>query len=142
MKSLTAYYLELAKTEIWPFETQQKKPLNQILNSKGFVHFKYQAPEGSCVTCCSPWKGLSPAYLRSSVAGDFQGLCLDCMANSKIDSIESQYFENGKEDYYSVGCRITHGRTSWYFSFMGKEGQMEKWKKQKRAARGRDCFLS
>lgn len=62
--------------------------------------------------------------IRNYVEGEFQGLCLDCMYTSVYG--DGDYWTNGSEARYDDGCSIRHGESTWYFSYMGKPADMEK----------------
>jgi len=67
------------------------------------------------------------------IAATFHGLCLDCMDRSKpkTGDVDRDYWTHDFKDEWDVNCRIQHGQSTWYFSFMGRKSEMKAHQLQK-----------
>ena len=65
---------------------------------------------------------------KSKALNDFDGLCLDCMDLSKPKSENSDhdYWLHDTFEEWDKGCRIEHGSSTWWFSFLGRYERREK----------------
>lgn len=66
---------------------------------------------------------------RSRTLIYFHGLCMTCMADTEDiklgrDEDEEYWRHNEERDDYDVGCRVSHGQPTWYFSFMGRREKL------------------
>lgn len=69
--------------------------------------------------------------VRRQVDEYFDGLCLDCMDRSKA---KAQTHDTGYWLYddmqwgeWSRHCRSNHGQPTWYFSFLGRREDRDRW---------------
>jgi hypothetical protein len=134
-KSLFAYNKGLSKTGIWPLHDHYKKSIQQILNSPGFLKFECTVPEKACMTCRSKLSVTAIETIRRELSNNFHGLCLDCINMTKSGDVDYDYWEHDLEREWDLGCRISHGQPSWYFSFMGRKTDMKNHKKEKKERR-------
>ena len=80
-----------------------------------------------CDDCGRDWRRIV-SKARSDAAKHFDGLCLVCMDKSKNLTLgknwDHDYWTHGREGRYDTGCGITHGESSWYFSYMGRKEKL------------------
>ena len=61
------------------------------------------------------------------------------MKTSSNEADDAEYWNNSKHAWFQErSCRIKHGRSSWYFSFMGKKEKMDIFHEEERRARERE----
>ena len=103
-----------------------------LLRLKGFT---YNAPQSACDVCRADYKE-NVASARERVESYFDGLCLDCMDKSKPKSgdTDEDYWEHNElsESDIIEGCRFAHKQPTWYFSFMGRKEDRERFKRPHR----------
>ncbi|RYP73067.1 hypothetical protein DL769_004304 [Monosporascus sp. CRB-8-3] len=58
----------------------------------------------------------------------FEGLCLDCMHKYKTGDKDCDYWNHARAMNFSKGCRFPHGEPTWYYSYMGRDDEMKKFK--------------
>lgn len=124
--------------EVWPLEqTAQRNSIDRILcKLKGF---SYEAPKGACVSCRMDY-GSHVDKARKHVESYFDGLCLDCMDRSKakLGDSDNDYWQHNQlsENEFIKGCRFPHKQPTWYFSFMGRKEDRERFREHKRPLGG------
>ncbi|RAH40447.1 uncharacterized protein BO95DRAFT_457380 [Aspergillus brunneoviolaceus CBS 621.78] len=125
-RTVFEFFRELQRIGVWPFEECMRHSSidDLVFRMERFDASKmreYTDPGTrkpvDCTHCGCNWEA-AVAGAAKRVEGYFDGLCLDCMDNTKN-------LEKGGDrdrDYwaYDVGCRIKHGEPTWYFSFMGR----------------------
>lgn len=74
--------------------------------------------------------------VRVEVDDSFAGLCLDCPTKSKFGCDDVDYWNHCMEFQYDHGCTVRHGQPTWYFSFMGRPGDMKQFQKKLREETG------
>lgn len=142
-KTLFGYEKALYDIHVWPLESEaSRNSIRTILDRLG--NFKYEAASGSCVNCTRDYNSIvkgASAYTTDY----FDGLCLDCLDKSKpktkdedTDYWEHNNFEGGR---YDSGCHIDHGQPTWYFSFMGRKEDRDRFLEIKRRAKRELSFL-
>lgn len=111
----------LDDTGIWPLD-EEPRSINTIL--AGLATFKYVPPADACAKCS---RNIHFKALIRNIRNYFNGLCLDCMDSSRprTGAIATDYWLHNDEREWDAGCRIKHGRNTWYFSYMGRPEQME-----------------
>lgn len=126
--SICVYLKELNRIGIRPWgDTFYKSSIKEITDRLELfdqAHIR-KLNVKPCHCKCSPHCGCSISWdevikkARNETLEYFEGLCLDCMRRSPRK--DSKYWrpESHQEDY-DKHCRIYHGKTSWYFSFMGE----------------------
>ncbi|RYP16275.1 hypothetical protein DL765_005243 [Monosporascus sp. GIB2] len=62
------------------------------------------------------------------VRRNFEGLCLDCMHKYKTGDKDCDYWNHARTMDFSKGCRFRHGEPTWYYSYMGRDDEMKKFK--------------
>jgi hypothetical protein len=84
-------------------------------------NFKWEKLPNSCENCDRDPTG-AVRRIQAKVRNVFDGLCLDCMDKhkSKTGDQHSDYWLHNKLDEWDTGCHITHGQSTWYYSFMGQ----------------------
>ncbi|KAL8950569.1 MAG: hypothetical protein Q9222_003403 [Ikaeria aurantiellina] len=126
-KEVTLYNYEKALTNIkvWPLEKiAQSTPMREII--RRLDNFSFEAKPNACIGCRQGYKGLVDAA-QSKTRFYFDGLCLDCMDQSKSEDDDAAYFLHKNADGRRPGemekivcVRGTHTQPGWCFSFMGR----------------------
>lgn len=69
----------------------------------------------------------------------FDGLCLDCLnkSQSKLADEHEDYWahENLREQDYVKGCRVEHRQPTWYYSFMGRKEDKDRFMQKRNPRR-------
>ena len=128
------YQRALIATKAWPLEELgQKNSMQRLLNRLG--SFQYNASEMGCMKCKQDYMAVVRGVVRNA-QGYFDGLCLDCMnaSKAKTETSDTDYWEHSRltEDEYIRGCRVRrHKQPTWYFSFMGRREERDRFRKDK-----------
>lgn len=149
-------------TDAWPMESEgNKMSVQELLSLLGeFEYDKYDDPHPDDELCTDRlYYGLDGVVTRAinDTRKQFDGLCLgktivtirnialtdheniDCMISSSNEADDREYWDNSKCGYFSRGtCRIKHGRSSWYWSFLGKREKMDHFHGEERRAKERE----
>ena len=133
--TLFRYEKALYTIEVWPLErTCQKTPMMTILQRLN--KFSFEAKKDACVSCRMDYKKLV-ADAQTKTRSYFEGLCLDCMDKTKpvTEDADTDYWEHDslRESDFVCHCRIKHHEPTWYFSFMGRREEMDRFLRSKRA---------
>ncbi|RDW95219.1 hypothetical protein BP5796_00982 [Coleophoma crateriformis] len=126
-KDAVCSYLDgIFLTNIWPLENNGRKSNEEIIDGPGIVDWKCKLEAGACSACTSKLEGQHIKSLCGEVGDYWQGLCLDCMniTRPKTGNIHSDYWLHNELRKWDSKCRITHGRNTWYLSFMGRAETM------------------
>lgn len=128
------YEKTLYDLDVWPLEqVAQRNSVSVILGR--LQKFNYEAPESACLNCHYGY-GKNVAEARARVASYFDGLCLDCMDRSKpkTGDTDKDYWQHNdlSEDDIIQGCRFVHKQPTWYFSFMGRKEDRERFTRPRR----------
>ncbi|GAB7333945.1 hypothetical protein MBLNU13_g06055t1 [Cladosporium sp. NU13] len=131
------YHKGLQETGAWPLEVQgYRHSINELLGL--LRRFKYQDPhlkgEESCekpLDCMSgPKFSKLVADAIAHVDVQFDGLCLDCMNVSGARYNDDDYWRRNEPGVWGDKCRIQHGQSTWYFSFVGRSEDRDKFQKK------------
>lgn len=122
---------------MWPLEQEaQRNSVASILLR--LKEFTYKAPVSACAICHADYE-TNVAKARQRVKSYFDGLCLDCMDRSKPRSgdTDKDYWKHNELSETDIirSCRFVHKQPTWYFSFMGRQEDRERFKKPKRSHR-------
>lgn len=125
------YEKTLYDLKVWPLEQQaQRNSVNELLGR--LAKFKYSVPESACMTCHYDYEQ-NVANTRANVKSYFDGLCLDCMDRSKprTGDTDKDYWQHKEllETAVIRTCRFVHKQPTWYFSFMGRREDRERFKR-------------
>lgn len=124
-KTFRGYYKALRKIRVWPFGlVTRRDSINMILYK--LETFDYVAAEDACAICRRNYNQLVDRA-RIRVRDYFDGLCLDCLNESKAktrDRDTDYWYHNDPGMKWDDHCRFEHGQPTWYFSFM------DRWEKQ------------
>lgn len=147
------YHKALKETGAWPLEIQgYRHSIIELLRL--LRRFKYQDPhfngEESCEKPLDCMNGPKFSALVvdaiSHVDVQFDGLCLgknlilsssdtqltrgtDCMNVSGNRDNDADYWSHNQPGVWGDKCRIQHGQSTWYFSFMGRREARDKFQK-------------
>jgi len=105
--------------DIWPVERAwQKMSATEIPGV--LPRFSYTPPPEKR---CSHGREFESVVrsANSKVKKYFDGLCLDCMDGSKSKDVNMDYCSHNEERKWDLGCRISHGQPTWFYSFMGRK---------------------
>ena len=132
-ETLFDYEKHLFDIEVWPLEKMAAKTsINGLLMR--LDKFGYHAKSSACANCRKDYKVIIERVIVR-VRSYFDGLCLDCMDRSKpkLQDRDADYWNHNflDEEEWSLGCRFSHGEPSWYFSFMGRKEDMDRFMKGK-----------
>ncbi|RDW88201.1 hypothetical protein BP6252_00233 [Coleophoma cylindrospora] len=122
-KDAVCSYLDgIFLTNVWPLDNNGKISNKEIIDGPGIVDWKCELQEGACSICTDKLEGQHIKPLCRYVQNYWQGLCLDCMniTRPKTGNIHTDYWQHNALEDWDSKCRITHGRNTWYFSFMGR----------------------
>ena len=119
------YFAGLTKTGAYPLEmTFSYNSINELLQN--LSSFNMQGG-GGCNLCQADWMHEVNKACHQTVE-HFQGLCLDCMATSRLDTkgADKDYWRGLGSDgstwsSWSKKCRIDHGENTWYISWLGRD---------------------
>lgn len=130
-KTLYGYEKALYDIGVWPLErVAQTSTMAKILDCLG--RFTYQPHAEACISCQKDYNRIVRSA-RTYIRKYFDGLCLDCMNNSKTGDMNIDYWEHSKLREYEFirGCRFKHAQPTWYFSFMGRKEERDHFQKLK-----------
>ena len=137
-KTLFGYEKALFVIRVWPLEAEAlRNSIRTILDR--LENFNFVATSGSCSNCTQDYNGVVKQALKRTL-NSFDGLCLDCMDKTKPKTKDEDhdYWQHNSliPGEWDSGCRIDHGQPSWYFSFMGRKENrdrfLEKTRRQRR----------
>ena len=57
------------------------------------------------------------------------------LSKPKHDSVDEDYWKHGDLEGWDSGCRIKHGESTWYTSFMGRNEKQQAWEDAKKGRR-------
>jgi hypothetical protein len=125
--AIKEYLRGVRKTGIWPLKKERTMSNDDVMGSIGITHWKCEMPPKSCITCRRILGGMHIRQLQQDIRTYWHGLCLDCMdiSNPRTGCIDSDYWLHNEDRKWDRDCDITHGRNTWYFSFMGRAEIME-----------------
>lgn len=103
--------------------------------------FDYHAKDSACASCrmdfCSHVENVADRVRRY-----FDGLCLDCLDRSKpkTGDRDNDYWHHNdlRDEKWDHRCRIKHGEPTWYFSYMGRKEDMDRFQKENGRRGNRD----
>lgn len=142
-KCLKAYVDAICDTNIWPLEKLTQKSNKDILDSRGFIMWSPEMPKGACYACRSRLDTEHILQTRDKVMQYWDGLCLDCMSGSKtkMGTRDGDYWNHNNLaillETWDRNCGISHGRNTWYFSFMGRKEVMDFFQREQAARKKR-----
>jgi hypothetical protein len=114
-ESLLAFVGALYRTGVWPCEDNARS-IEDIRT--GLENFCYVPPENACEQCSEDLRSDLIDEIIEQSGSYFQGLCLDCFADGKAKAGREGNAPLSGHDF-SSGCRVEHGRNTWYYSDMG-----------------------
>ena len=122
----------LLATEAWPLEELgNQQPINVLLDR--LATFRYDISTPTCNICNKDYNDHVKSVV-SRVRASFDGLCLDCMNASmaKTGNSDKDYWKHAglKQHEWVEGCRVEHKEPTWYFSFMGRREERDRFRKE------------
>lgn len=117
------FHKELRRIEVYPPEEHMvSSSIDDLLQRlKGFDNSRMTKGKDKvslCQFCAKNWKQ-AVCDVIPTVEKYFDGLCLDCLENSK--NTDQKYWSlHLHSNQYDKECRIIHGEPTHYFSFMGR----------------------
>ncbi|KAK9783131.1 putative BTB domain-containing protein [Seiridium cardinale] len=136
------YFRSLRDTGIWPIH-KISYSLSYLFDRFSKFYYIFDEDTGN-QKLCSKHSTLErarsiEAVVRRMVENlryEFEGLCLDCIKYSKLESFNDDYWTHLLIRDYSYNCCWVHGEPTWYFSFMArpeiiKKLQEAQYKKEK-----------
>jgi hypothetical protein len=131
-KCVVAYLESVKVTGIWPLEHANNISIQKIVDSRMFTKWTCNIPPGACSGCVTKLRGGHIYETRLELYRYWQGLCLDCMdiTSPSNRDIDDEYWEHNQERKFDEGCRLTHSRNTWYFSFMGRPEIMNNYQRE------------
>jgi len=136
-KCIAAYIEGVKRTDIWPLQHHHQKSNKDVIDSAGFIQWRCSTPTGACYSCQHKLSGAHVRKTREDSLKYWEGLCLDCMniSRPKTGDRDTDYWQHNRLRQWSSGCRLSHGRNTWYFSFMGRPEIMTKFQQEQQARR-------
>ncbi|KAK0513132.1 hypothetical protein JMJ35_004118 [Cladonia borealis] len=133
-ETLYDYQKHLVDIDVWPLETVfQRTPMNEILDR--LEKFNFEAKLSACGACRRDYKSPVEETVEF-VRYYFDGLCLDCLNRSKpkLKDPDMDYWRHHtlKEHEWITGCRFRHKQPTWYFSFMGRKEDRDRFMGRRR----------
>ena len=117
------YFRHLLRLELFPLDEHSHWNSVNVLLQR-MEGFKWEPKSDACDRCKVNYKLLVQG-LAEDVKNYYHGLCLDCMDRSKpkYGSDDADYWKvlRVKKKEYDHRCRIEHGESTWYHSFMGRQ---------------------
>ena len=140
-RTLFDYEKALYRIGVWPLErVAQRNSIRVILAALDL--FSYVPPKQACSRYCQRDYKAIVAAAQALTQGYFDGLCLDCMDKSKPktgDADMDYWLHNDLGETGRVeGCRFLHKQPTWYFSFMGRKEERDRFREKKQVGRHRD----
>ena len=91
------------------------------------MNWECKIPKDACNSCVSNTSGTTVMATKMKVLDQFDGLCLDCMDKTrpKLKSVDEDYWRHDDLKVWDTDCRISHGQSTWYFSFMGRKADFK-----------------
>lgn len=139
-ETLYDYEKTLWQIKVWPLERiGQRHAINVILDR--LDHFKYNPSKEACSTYCQRDYKRIVIGVQIATRNYFDGLCLDCMDRSKpkTGDVDKDYWRHHllEEDDWVTSCRFPHKQPTWYFSFMGRKEERDRFREKWQAERRR-----
>jgi len=137
-ETLFGYEKALYLLPVWPLErAAQRTSMGKILDR--LEKFSYTPPEAkSCWRCRLNFEEMVKDA-RQYTRDYFDGLCLTCLDRSQAKTRDSDedYWKHKDmpEDAWIEGCRFRHRQPTWYFSFMGRKEDRDRFRPRKRSSR-------
>lgn len=134
-KTGSDYQRALLRTLAWPIERHgMANSISTLLRRLG--SFSYPTPMTDCRTCPMNFEWIVKGVVKHT-ATYFDGMCIDCMNKSKAktQNEDTDYWlhRHLKQDEIVKGCRVeSHSQPTWYFSFMGRREDMDKFRHKDR----------
>ena len=129
------YQRALLETKAWPIERYgTANSINELLGRLNT--FSYPTPSTECRTCRKNFRRVVKELILYT-RFYFDGMCIDCMNHSKAktQNADTDYWLHRylHQDEIVRGCRVeSHGQPTWYFSFMGRREDMDKFRHKDR----------
>lgn len=135
--TLFNYEKALYTIKVWPLERiAQNTAMKEILERLN--GFKFEPKASACAICRSDYQR-TVALAQSRTRDYFDGLCLDCMDKyeAKTGDEDGDYWRHNDlpDHMLSRNCRNDHGEPTWYFSFMGRKEDIDRFLREKRMRR-------
>lgn len=137
--SLSAFMSAITKSGLRPLIESSRNSVVEILINKAFTHLQCRDHARACNYCQSHLRSTALTYIRNRWLGEdqhhhFDGLCLDCINNTALNDTDEQYWYHAHMGNFSFNCRVDHGESTWYWSYMGRASKMIEYhvEKQKR----------
>ncbi|CAI6338289.1 unnamed protein product [Periconia digitata] len=116
------YQEALIALDCWPIDRAvQRYPINEITAELEKFRFTPKVESCSSGACYHNFENSVKIAIKKTMAA-FDGLCLDCMERSQCDKQPDDDFIKKNLPFrgcFDMNCRFGHGRTTWYFSWMG-----------------------
>lgn len=140
---LFAYEVALTHAGVWPLEIAGLSNSIDFLLRKleNFGHGQngqgvYQPLTCGSKACTFNFVDVVEKSRRECKMG-FDGLCLDCMdqSTSEDEVKEQRFWQKAKGGAgWDQGCRVRHGQSSWYFSWLGDRAKLVAWIEEKKVS--------
>ena len=125
----------MLETGAWPLE--QAHSHNSIATVIDRLStFRYDPPRHACGDCPDDFEKIVKEAIAITLA-NFDGLCLDCMdhGHPKTGDVDLDYYNHHLVEDYSRGCRVSHGQSTWYYSFLQRKELMDRYKEDSKKKR-------
>ncbi|KAL8927226.1 MAG: hypothetical protein Q9208_002402 [Pyrenodesmia sp. 3 TL-2023] len=127
-KAFFGYGKALYKVNVWPPDTEALRNSIHTITDR-LAKFHFTAAPGSCRSCAKNYNGIV-SNACSYTLSYFDGLCLDCMDMTKTENDNKDYWRHNEQKEWDKECRATHGEPTWYFSFMGRKENEDRFRRR------------
>ncbi|KAL8774465.1 MAG: hypothetical protein Q9209_000838 [Squamulea sp. 1 TL-2023] len=122
--TLFNYEKALTIAEVWPLEKNaQHTSMHDLMDRLDDFHFKVKP--GACYSCRNDYEELVEEA-RDLTLAYFDGLCLDCIDESKAKDGDAEYWRHSKyrrpRETDMISCnKGKHTQSCWYYSYIGRK---------------------
>ncbi|KAF1848908.1 uncharacterized protein K460DRAFT_279288 [Cucurbitaria berberidis CBS 394.84] len=122
-KSFANYFYALYTADVYPIELKcARASINTMLSRLD----EFYCPKGGCCSICTVDWEPAVEHAQTMTSKYFDGLCIDCMGNSRlprgVDPDVKYWMKNGSSSgRWDQHCRIKHGEPTWYHSWCGRD---------------------
>lgn len=125
-RSILKWCQELHALELWPIPETDEKSIYKLYTACDIPEYDPSADADCCAACENNFNVGRIADTRDLLYFNYHGLCLDCMNRSTHpnEEMRNDYWLRDKDREWDRGCTESHGKATWYFSYIGHPADM------------------